>query len=79
MSICVVDRCIADADSVLVVSGSEEATRTAPICPRHRHVIGGGARWAWEPTSPGCGRVILGAAVATPRTHRAAEPAVRSA
>lgn len=76
MSICVVDRCIAEADSVLVVSAPEETTRTAPICPRHRQVIGQGEPWAWEPTSPGCGRVIL---VAPERPRQAAEAAVRSA
>lgn len=68
MSTCVVDRCTADADSVLVVSAIEEPTRTAPICGQHRKAISLGEPWAWEPTSPGCGRVLLG-------TSGAIEPA----
>jgi hypothetical protein len=79
MSICVVNRCTAEADSILVVSAIEEPTRTAAICGRHRRSISRGESWAWEPTSPGCGRVLLGVTGRIGSPEPAQEIAARSA
>ncbi|MCW2522400.1 MAG: hypothetical protein JWO63_735 [Frankiales bacterium] len=57
---CSVQHCHANSDSVLVVSAPAEPIRTADVCAAHAEAIAQGERWAWEPTSPGCGRILIG-------------------